>query len=321
MRRRVFIASIGALCAADTAWAQPRMRRVAFVTIADPSQQPLSALVQGLRDLGYQEGRNIEFVLPTAGGKYAGLAEAARDAVKRQPEVIVTDASTATKAAMAATSTIPIVMVTGVDPVERGLVRQLSRPEANVTGIAHSSQLLSAKRVELLKEVMPAIRSVGVLWSGESASQGDSLKITEAAGKRLGLSVLQAEVREPEALKGACAKLSEARAKAVLPMPSAMLDRQRDELLALAATHKMAVVYSNENGARSGALMSYGADWRDSFRRAAVYVDKILKGAKPAELPIEQQYKLFLIINLKTARALGIEIPKSVLFRADEVIE
>jgi putative ABC transport system substrate-binding protein len=322
MNRRCFVAALAAgLAAPRVVNAQPRSRRVALVTIADLTRQPLASLVHGLRELGYEEGRSLEFLPSTAGGSYARLGEAAKEAVTREPDVIVTDGSTATRAAKAATWTIPIVMVVGVDPIEHGFVRKLARPEGNITGIATSGQLLSAKRLELLKEILPQARKVGVLWSGESAQQMASLKLIEAAAPRFGLSVIPAEVRKPSALPAAFAALSDAGVHALVPVSSSMFEREVAEIVRLVAVHKIPAVHPRAIWPRNGGLLSYGSDQEANFRRAAVIVDKILKGAKPGDLPVEQPSKFELVINLKAAKALGIEIPKSVLFRADEVIQ
>jgi putative ABC transport system substrate-binding protein len=321
MKRRGFLGGIAALSLLRSARAQPRMRRVALVTIADLKRQPLASLVHGLRELGYEEGRNLELLPSTAEGSYAKLGAAAKAAVDRQPEVILTDGSTATRAVKAVTWTIPIVMVVGVDPVEHGFVRQLARPEGNITGIAHSGQVLSAKRVELLKEVMPGARRIGVIWSGESASQAASLKIIEAAAARLGIGVFPVEVRQASALKAAFGTLADARVDALVPAPNSMFDREVKEIIRLSVAHKIPSVHSGEVWARSGALLTYGSDRPAEYRRAAALIDKILRGAKPADLPVEQPTKFKLIVNLNAARALDIEIPIAVLFRADEVIQ
>jgi putative ABC transport system substrate-binding protein len=319
MDRRRFLAGLAATVAA-TAHAQPRMRRVAVVAVGDIAKQPLASLVQGLRELGYEAGRNLE-VIPATHASYARLAEIAADAVRREPEVIVTYGSTATRAAKAATWTIPIVMVVGVDPIEHGFVRTYARPEGNITGIAHSSHLLSVKRVELLKEVLPGIRRFGVLWSAESASQPAAVKQIAAAATRLGLSMHPVEVSDPRALKDAFVSFAEGRVEALLPVASALLTREMAQVVRLATSHRIPAVYAGADAVRSGGLISYGPDYSAQFRHAAVYVDRIFKGAKPAEIPVEQPTKFEMIVNLKTAKALGIEIPKSVLFRADEVIE
>lgn len=321
MKRRRFLASLATVPFVSRAVAQQRQRRVALVTIADVKRQPLASLVERLRELGYEQGRNLELLPSMAEGAYGKLEEAAKAAIERQPEVIVTDGSTATRAVQAATRTIPIVMVVGVDPIEHGFVRQLARPEGNITGIAHGGQILSAKRVELLKEVIPGLQRLGVIWSGESASQAASLKIIETAAFRLGIAVFPVEVRQANTLKAAFASLAEARVDALIPAPNSMFDREVKEILRLAAAYKVPIVHSGVVWARSGALFTYASDRLAEYRRAAVLIDKILKGAKPAEIPVEQPTKFELIINLKTAKALGIEIPKSVLFRADEVIQ
>jgi putative ABC transport system substrate-binding protein len=320
VNRRRFVAGIVGLSLARSANAQPQMRRVAVVSVADVARPPLASLIQGLRELGYEAGRNLE-IIPATHASYARLGEMAANAVKRDPEAIVTWGSTATRAAKAATWSIPIVMVVGIDPIEHGFVRTYARPDGNITGIAMSSHLLSVKRVELLKEVLPAVRRFGVLWSAESASQPITIKHIEAAAGRLGLNMHAVEVSDPRALKGAFAKFAEAGVEALLPISSAMLTRESAEIVRLAASHRIPTVYAGAAPVRSGGLISYGPDISAQFRHAAAFVDRILKGAKPAEMPIEQPTKFEMIVNLKTAKALGIEIPKSVLFRADEVIQ
>jgi putative ABC transport system substrate-binding protein len=321
MNRRLFLAGMGAICVPCQVHGQARMRRVALVTIADLKRQPLASLVDGLRQLGYEEGRNLELLPSIAEGTYGKLAAAAKAAVDRHPDVIVTDGSTATRAVKAATQTIPVVMVVGSDPVEHGFVRQLARPEANITGIAHNGQALAAKRVELAKEVIPRLRRIGVIWSSESATQAATLKIIETAAARLEIGVFAVDVREASGLTPAFARLADARVEALIPAPNSMYDREVRQITNLAATNNIPVVHNGVVWAQNGALITYASDRMAEYRRAAVLVDKILKGAKPAELPVEQPTKFDLVINLKTAKALGIEIPKSVLFRADRVIE
>jgi putative tryptophan/tyrosine transport system substrate-binding protein len=320
VKRRLFLAGIGAICTGYV-HGQLRMHRVAMVTIADVKRQPLASLVDGLRQLGYQEGRNLELLPSMAEGTYGKLAAAAKAAVDRHPDVIVTDGSTATRAVKAVTQTIPVVMVVGSDPVEHGFVRQLARPEANITGIAHNGQALAAKRVELAKEVFPRLRRIGVIWSSESATQAATLKIIETAAARLEIGVFAVEVREASGLKAAFARLADAGVEALIPAPNSMYDREIRQIMHLAAMNKIPVVHSGVVWAQNGALITYASDRMAEYRRAAMFIDKILKGAKPAELPVEQPTKFDLVINLKTAKALGIAIPKSVLFRADEVIE
>jgi putative ABC transport system substrate-binding protein len=320
MNRRRFLGGMAAISLVDSASAQPRIRRVAVVSVGDVARQPLASLIHGLRELGYQTERDLE-IIPATHPSYARLGEKAAEAVKREPEVIVCNGGSATRAAKAATWSIPIVMVVGLDPVEHGFVRTYARPEGNITGIMHSSRILSAKRVELLKELMPGMRRLGVLWSGESATQAGAMKDVENAAKRLGLSAHPVEVSSAAALKAAFTAFSDARVEAIFVVASVLMMREAAEVVRLAGIHKLPTAHSDANAVRLGGLLSYGPDYPAQFRQAAVYVDKILKGAKPAEMPVEQATKFELIVNLKTAKAHGVEIPKSVLIRADEVIQ
>jgi len=320
MKRRYFLAASGSLLLPLPARAQPRMRRVGVVSVGELKRQPLASLVQGLRELGHEEGRNLELLAPTA-SQYGRLEELAAVLVKREPEVIVTWGTTATRAAKAATWTTPIVMVIGGDPVASGFVRSLARPEGNITGISTSAQALSLKRVELVREMLPGIRRIGLLWSGESGSQAITMKRVEDAAVKMGLAVHDAEVSDPRALKAAFEALSAAKVEALIPIASALLNRESAEIAKLALARRIPVIAYEDNAVRAGALVSYGPDYPAQFRRAATLVDRVLKGAKPAEMAVEQPTKFELVINLKTAKTLGIEIPKEVMFRADEVIQ
>ena len=212
------------------------------------------------------------------------------------------------------------MMVVGVDPIEHGFVRTYARPEGNITGLANSGQLMSAKRLELLREVVPGIKRLGVLWSPESASQATSLRLIEKTATRMGITVHGAEINGPGDLKGAFDRLALARVEAVLPTASGVLNKVSNEVSRLAQAHRMPTMFTDSTSVRSGGLISYGPDFAAQFYRAASYVDRILKGAKPGDLPVEQPTKFELLINLKTATAIGIEIPNAVQFRADEFI-
>ena len=312
--RRRFLAL--AALAPLAALAQAAKRRVAIVSPPTDgvTVQPWPTFEKRLAELGYAEGRNLELIRPPASA-YADLKAVAEAALKRNPEVIVAFGSTATRAAKAATWTIPIVMIVGVDPVEHGFVRSLARPSGNITGVATNQQALLAKRVELLKEVLPNIRKIGILWSAESASQVASRKVIEAAAARVGFATVEVEVSDARALKGALAKLKAAGAQALLPAPSPLFGSA--DAIQFAAAEKLPMFHGNPKG---GTLMSYGPDYHAELRLAAEYVDRILKGAKPEDMAVEQPTKFELVINLKTAKAMGIQIPEMVLYRADEVI-
>jgi putative ABC transport system substrate-binding protein len=295
-------------------------RRVAVVAVGSLASQPLASLVEGLRELGYVEGQNIEFDRPLANAEFSRLAEMSARAVERRPEVIVAFGTTATASARKATQQIPIVTVMGSDPVQLGFVTNLARPEGNLTGLAMETQALAGKRVELLKEIVPEMRRLAVLWNPAGSAQPANLRLVEKAASRLGVGVQVIEVRSAADLAGAAAALSKSRPDALLVIPSSLFGALRDRLVQLAVAYRLPSVLSAD-AVRAGGLASYSPDPKAQFRRAAYFVDRILKGAKPGELPIEQPTKFELVLNLKTAKALGITIPHSVLVRADEVIQ
>lgn len=314
--------ALGAAPLAVRAQGSGGRRRVAVITIGSLARQPAASLVEGLRELGHVEGRNLEFIPPAEKGSYAQLAEMARVAVERKSDVIVAIGTSATAAATKATRTVPIVMVAGADPVALGFVSNLARPEANVTGLATAVQVLVAKRLELLKDIVPGMRRVAVLWNPTSAGQSSSLKLAEQAAKQLGVSLHAIEIRSAADIEGASGALSRAKPQALLPLSASMLSPELgSQFVQLAAARKLPAAYATAPIVRAGGLLAYSTDEKAQLRRAAYYVDRILKGAKPGELPIEQPTRFELVVNLKTAKALGITIPKSVLLRADEVIE
>ena len=236
-------------------------------------------------------------------------------------DVIVAWGTTPALAARKATGTIPIVTTTGSDPVEMGLATSLARPGGNVTGLTSSGRELVGKRIELLKETLPGLSRIAVLWNPESRTQPLSLRDAEAAAKSLGLQVRPAEVRGPEDLEKAFASIAHQRPEALVLAPSNMFRAHRARIVELAARHRLPATFSDKGFVEAGGLMSYGSDEKAIFRQLANYVDRILKGAKPGDLPIEQPTKFELVINLKTAKALGLTIPPSLLVRADEVIQ
>ena len=283
-------------------------------------QGALEPFRQGLRELGYLEDRNIAIAYRYADGNEALLPGLAADLVRLNVDVIVTWGIPAARAAVQATTTIPIVNASMSDPVRAKLVSSLARPGGNLTGFTSSTPELSAKRLELIREAVPGLSRVAVL-STNSTTALLGLKETETAAQAFGVTLLVQMVREPSDLDGAYAAIASHRAEALIVLSDLMFMQHRERLANFAAVRRLPTVYFGPEFVAVGGLMSYGMNWKDQFRRAAVYVDKILKGAKPADLPIEQPTKLELVINLKTAKALGIEIPPSLLARADEVIE
>jgi putative tryptophan/tyrosine transport system substrate-binding protein len=306
---------------ARPAKSQGRVRRVAVVTLGSLSKHPVASFAEGMRELGYQDGRNVELLAPWPDPQYSQLAGMAAEAVKREADVIVTYGATATQAVRKATRSIPIVMVIGADPIELGIVSNLARPEGNITGIGTSTQVLIQKRVELLKDLLPGMRRLAALWNSTSAGQTASLKVLRQASQRLGVAVLPIDLRERKGLDGVAALLRKEQPDALTALPSTTLVALGHQIVKLAAELRLPAVYTDAEFVRAGGLISYSADARAQLRRAAYYVDRILKGAKPAELAIEQPTKFDAAVNLRTARMLGITVPAGVMIRADEVVQ
>jgi len=279
------------------------------------------ALFQGLRELGYVEGKNIVIEGRFSEGKHERLPALAAELVRLKVDVIVTGSSPAPEAAKQATSTIPIVFGIHSDPVGSGLVASLARPGGNVTGLSMLSRDLVGKHLQLLKEAVPRISRVAVLSNPSNPSLALSVTEAEAAARSLKVRLQMVEARAPGDLAGAFSAMTKERAGGLLVLGDPMLFGQRTRIAELAATHRLPMITAVREFAEAGGLMTYGANLRESFRRAATYVDKILKGAKPADLPVEQPTKFEFVINLKTARALGLTIPEAVLLRADEVLQ
>ena len=279
---------------------------------------------QGLRDLGYVEGRNVVIEFRDAEGKLERLPALAAELVALKVDVIVVGGTVAALAAKQATKTVPIVFVSAVDPVTDGLVTSLARPGGNVTGLSALAPELVGKRLEQLKQAVPGVSQVAVLWQpgalGERTEK-DMRKEAEVAARALGVRLQFVEVRGPDDFDRAFSDMTRARAGALTVLGSTMLINERRRLVDLAAKNRLPAVYGLREYVDAGGLMCYGPNNADMFRRAATYVDKILKGAKPGDLPVEQPTKFELVINLKTAKALGLTIPQSVLARADEVIQ
>ena len=282
------------------------------------------AFLQGLRDLGYVEGRNLVIEYRDAEGKADRLPALAAELVALKVDVIVASGTLAALAAKQTTRTLPIVFSPAGDPVGSGLVTSLARPGGNVTGLSAFAPELVGKRLELLKQAVPGVSRVAVLWQpgafGERTEK-DILKRAEVAGRDLHLPLQFVEARGPADFARAFSDMSIARANALTVLASNMFVSERRRLVDLAAAKRLPAVYSARELVDAGGLMSYGANLADLNRRAATYVDRILKGTKPADLPVEQPAKFELILNLKTAKALGLTIPQAVLGRADEVVQ
>jgi putative ABC transport system substrate-binding protein len=292
----------------------PRVGLLDYTAFWDP-------LRQGLRDLGYVEGQNIALEYRRSEGRSERLPDLAAELVRLKVDVIVTAGTPPTQAAMQATTTIPIVMVSIGDPLRTGLVASLARPGGNVTGNTILGAELAGKRLQLLKDILPNFSRVAFLWNPANASQIPHFDEIQAAARVLGLRVQSVEVRDSTEFESAFLKMMRDRPDALIMTADAMHQLHLAWIVDFTAKRRLPAMYQTKEYVEAGGLMSYGASQADLFRRAAVYVDKILKGAKPADLPVEQPSKFELVINLKTAKALGLTIPPSVLGRADHVIE
>jgi putative ABC transport system substrate-binding protein len=275
------------------------------------------AFRQGLSALGYVEGHSLLIEYRYAGDSEAELRDAAAELVRLPADVIVTTGNAATFAARAATSTIPIVFRNAGDPVGAGLVASLARPGGNITGLANINVALGGKRLELLAQVVPGMRRIALFWDPRASAS--AVQELQAGAQALGLQLLLFEIREVAELEEAFDAASAAHADGLL-LSGANLTRSRQRIVSLAATHRLPTLYPDGQAVREGGLMSYGAHLLELHRRAATYVDKILKGAKPADLPVEQPTTFEFLINLKTAQALGLTIPPHVLLQATEII-
>jgi putative ABC transport system substrate-binding protein len=282
------------------------------------------AFRQGLRDLGYVEGRNLVIEYRYAEGKFERFPALAAELVALKVDVIFAPTTPHALAAKQATRTLPIVFAAAADPVSSGLVTSLARPGGNVTGLSILGPELIGKGLELLTQAVPGVSRVAVLWQPGGIGKGtekDMLKEAEVAARALGVRLQFVEARGPEDFDRAFSEMTRARAGALTVLTNTMFANERRRLVDLAAKNRLPAAYPWREGVDAGGLMSYGANLADLWRRAATYVDKILKGAKPADLPVEQPTKFELVINLKAAKALGMTIPQSLLQRADQVIE
>jgi ABC-type uncharacterized transport system substrate-binding protein len=319
MDRRAFLCglTLGILGAPLVVMAQlPKTPRIGLLSVG--SATTADDFRQGLRELGYVEGQNIVIEYRWAQGRLDRLPELANDLVRLKVDVIVSAGVAATRAAKQATSTISIVMSAATDPLGAGLISSLARPGGNITGSAMLSEL-EAKRLELLTEALPNASRVVALY--DPATSPTVLREAEAAAERLKLRFNVVSVRTPEDLDSAFRKAKEWQAAALAVLASPLFSSQRVRIAELALVGRLPAIFSSRLYVEAGGLMSYGPDLRAAIRHAAVLVDKILKGAKPADLPVEQPTKFELVINLKTAKALGLTIPQSLLVRADEIIQ
>ena len=317
MRRRTFIAGLGgaAVIGLRVAWAQQKIHRVGILLVTGP--QLMGPYREALRELGYVEGKNIQIEVLSAQGQTQRLPELAAELVRSKVDIIVASLTPAITAARHATSDIPIVMAPGGDPVATGLVSSLARPGGNITGVSGTAAELAAKSLELIREFVPGASRVGVVAHANDPFSKPFLDQIQEGAKTTGFNVHTIMVRGGDELESAYAALAQERVDAGILQSSLPIQPQVD----LALKHRLPTLTNQTNVARAGALMSYGASVAERGREIARYIDRIIKGAKPAGLPVQQPTKFDLVINLKTAKAIGLTIPPALLARADEVIE
>jgi putative ABC transport system substrate-binding protein len=327
VRRREFIALLGvaaiAVAVGGRASAQSRPVRIGVLGATPPAAVSggLSALREALRERGYIEGQNLSIEYRWPPGSFEQISEVANDLVRSNVDIIVGWASIAVAAARRATSTIPIVMVSVGDPVGTGFVASLARPGGNVTGVSNISIDLSGKLIELFREIVPGLNHIGIIGNPHNPILALQLRDTRSAIEALGLQFTVVDAYTSAKYESAFARLNAAGVRGVVVLPDPSAVGERWQIAELAQKVRLPTAFQRRENVEAGGLFSYGSDLNDQFRQAAFYVDRILKGAKPADLPVVQASKFELVINLKTAKALGITIPPTLLARADEVIE
>jgi putative ABC transport system substrate-binding protein len=311
-------------CGVSAQAQQPKkVSEIGYLSTDSPSTigERIEAFRQGLRELGYVEGKNIVIEGRFAEGKADRLPGLASELVRLKVDVIVTSGPAATRAAKEATVTIPIVTAQDPDPVGNGLVASLARPGGNITGLSTLAPEISGKRLELVKEIVPRLSRVAVLGSSTTPGNAQALRETELAARALGVQLQFLDVLSPKTIETAFRGAAKGRADALLVLQSPVFVNERRQLADLAVKSRLPTIYDRREFVDDGGLMCYGTNFADLSRRAATYVDKILKGAKPADLPVEQPTKFELVINLKAAKQIGLTIPVNVLARADRVIK
>ncbi len=323
IRRRKLLFATGALLVipvAAIAQHPGKISRIGFLGLRSRASD-YAAFTQGMRELGYVDGKNLVIEWRLADGQFDRLPGMAAELVRMKVEIIVTQSTPAVGAAKQATSAIPIVIASSADPVEAGFVASLARPGGNITGLSLSNVELTPKQLEMLIAMVPKLSRVAVLTNRDDGAHVVTLKNLVAAAQKIGVRVLPVEARTPEEIERAFATMKKEQAQAVFVLISPFFATHRQRIADLAVAHGLPSVVGLREYVTAGALLSYGTNIGDLYRRAATYVDKILKGAKPGELPIEQPTTFSLVINRKTAKTLGLTIPRELLLRADEMID
>jgi putative ABC transport system substrate-binding protein len=323
MDRRTFIGGVAVSCLATVGIARAQQAakvwRIGVLASAPRDSLLIEAFRQGLRELGYVEGQNVRFEYRFAGGQNNLLAGFAADLVRARVDLILTDGNAAVHAAKDATTTIPIVMGTSGDPISSGAVKSLGHPGGNVTGLTLLGVELAGKKLELISTAVHNVLAVAFLINPTNPQSGPLRIETEAAARSRGLRLVATSASNPKDLDQAFEEAARSRVQAMVTMPDAMFWNFRKQLVDLSARSRLPTIFAEREFVEAGGLMSYGPSVPRNFRRAAVYVDKIFRGAKPADLPVEQPTSVDLVINLKTAKALGLTIPQSLLLRAELV--
>jgi putative ABC transport system substrate-binding protein len=321
--RRELLIALGALAASLIANAQQpdKVYRIGFLALTSGPDVADLAFRDQLRTLGYVEGRNLTIEFRRADGNEARLHEMAAELVRLKVDVIVTRSTFVAIAAKRATSTIPVVMANSADPIAAGVVASLAHPGGNVTGISQISPAISGKRLQLLHEIVPKSTRFAVLVWKDSPTRAFFVREVREAARQMGIALVVREINKPEEIAPAFGAMKRERTQALIVQVTPFTTNNRKQIAELAMQQRLPSMFEIRDAVDSGGLISYGAKLTEMFRRAAFYVDRILKGAKPADLPVEQPTKFELVVNMKTAKAMGLTIPQSVLLQADEVIE
>jgi putative ABC transport system substrate-binding protein len=324
VRRRDFITLLGGAAAAWPLAAHAQLRekpaRIGYLSASSPPDITLESFLAGMRVLGYGEGRDFVLEVRYAGRDYSRFPALVEELLRARVDLIVTGGPSSRAAPLAAAS-VPVVFGFSGDPVDAGIVASFARPGGNATGVSLLSLELSAKRIDLLKEAKPTMTRVAVVSNPDHAGDTSELKATREAAGKLGLAIEHFEVRTDDGFEPVFAAIAASKCDGLLSFPDALTNFNRQKIVAFALRRRLPSIYGWKFYTQAGGLMSYGPVQHDAFARLAVYVDKILKGAKPADLPVEQPTKLEMVVNAKTAKALGLEIPPGLILRADELIE
>lgn len=324
MKRRTVVLALAATAASGLAYGQARGKRprIAVMTASPLPNPMIEAFRRGMRELGYVDGQTVELDIRSANGRAERFTSLAAELVKTGPDMIIAGGGTpAARAALRATQTIPIVFPAAADPIGGGLVRSLARPGGNITGFSLAAPEISGKRLQLIRDLVPRVKLIAIFQDPVLRAGQDQIGATEEAAREFGIKILTLSPARPEEYESNYAIAKSAGADALVVLPSSSFNANGQRLVALSDKHRLPTVWEHRLFTQSGGLVSYGPDIPELYRASARYVDRILKGAKPADLPVERASKLDLVVNLRTAKSQGVNVPQSVLVRADQVIE